>query len=429
MSAPWITLGLGVGAFLLVLHALRPVRRPSPFQVFGLFASWILIELPLHVLVLVIFEAWVCVNYGGLDAWPGWVGLGGFGAAIIGLVHLTHRSFQVAEHVEKALVEVPPPPAAKFPYRRARLWIPTSHFQPAVKVDLDVPYTDTGAKRHLLDVYRPHSISGPSPVILQLHGGGWMIGHKRQQGRPLLTHLAANGFVCVAANYHLSPKATFPDHIIDVKRAIAWVRAHIADYGGNPDFIAVTGGSAGAHLATLAALTPNVPDWQPGFEAADTRVQACVPLYGVYDFTNRDGSFPSRGVEHMLTRFIIKQNLAQARQLYASASPLDRLTPHAPPFFVIHGAHDSLAPIEQCRTFVDALGTISTSRVSFLELPIAQHAFDVFPSIRVRSVLEGIRHFLLATYSVAGGEQRAGRQLGPEEAGVGVNDQTDGNRL
>ena len=71
-----------------------------------------------------------------------------------------------------------------------------------------------------------------------------------------MQHMAAKGWVCVAINYRLSPRDPFPAHVIDVKRAIAWIREHIAEYGGNPDYIAITGGSAGGHLAALAALTP-----------------------------------------------------------------------------------------------------------------------------------------------------------------------------
>jgi acetyl esterase/lipase len=62
--------------------------------------------------------------------------------------------------------------------------------------------------------------------------------------------------------------------------AIAWVRERVADYGGNPGFLALTGGSAGGHLTALAALTPNDAEYQPGFEQADTTVQAAVPFYG-----------------------------------------------------------------------------------------------------------------------------------------------------
>ena len=80
-----------------------------------------------------------------------------------------------------------------------------------------------------------------------------------------------------------------PAQIIDVKQAIAWIRENIAAYGGDPDYIAITGGSAGGHLSALAALTPNDPAWQPGFEDADTSVQVAVPHYGVYDMAGATG--------------------------------------------------------------------------------------------------------------------------------------------
>ncbi len=85
-------------------------------------------------------------------------------------------------------------------------------------------------------------------MLLQVPGGAWASGNKRGQAHPLMSHLAELGWVCVSINYRLSPRHTWPDHIVDVKRAIAWVKDNIADYGGDPDFIAVTGGSAGGHL-------------------------------------------------------------------------------------------------------------------------------------------------------------------------------------
>ena len=96
-----------------------------------------------------------------------------------------------------------------------------------------------------------------------------------------MAHLAEQGWVCVTANYRLSPRATWPDHIVDVKRALAWTKATIAEYGGDPGFVAITGGSAGGHLSSLAVLTSHVTDFQPGFEETDTSVAAAVPLYGV----------------------------------------------------------------------------------------------------------------------------------------------------
>jgi acetyl esterase/lipase len=111
--------------------------------------------------------------------------------------------------------------------------------------------------------------------------------------------------VCVSINYRLSPRAAWPDHIVDVKRALAWIKEHIADYGGDPNFVAITGGSAGGHLCSLAALSPNEPSFQPGFEEADTSVACAVPFYGVYDFTNRDGTGRA-DMEQMLTDLVMK---------------------------------------------------------------------------------------------------------------------------
>ena len=105
-----------------------------------------------------------------------------------------------------------------------------------------------------------------------------------------MSHLAELGWVCVAINYRLSPRSTWPDQIIDVKRALAWTKEHIAEYGGDPDWVAITGGSAGGHLSSLAALTPNDPQFQPGFEDADTSVRAAVPFYGLYDFARTRAS-------------------------------------------------------------------------------------------------------------------------------------------
>src|SRR2546430_7978143 len=144
-----------------------------------------------------------------------------------------------------------------------------------------------------------------------------------------MLQLASRGWVCVTANYALSPKATFPDHLIDVKRALAWVKEHVSEYGGDPGYVAISGGSAGGHLASLAALTPNRAEYQPGFETADTTVQACVPFYGVYDFTNRDG-IRGRGVGKFLERTVMKSKLGTARDAWERASAVDPVEPSAP---------------------------------------------------------------------------------------------------
>ena len=174
--------------------------------------------------------------------------------------------------------------------------------EPRVTVHKNIAYDDTTGRRGLLDVYVPAETPPQgAPVLLQVHGGGWTIGNKDQQGIPLMQHLAAKGWVCVAINYRLSPKHAFPAHVIDVKKAIAWIKEHIEAYGGDPDYVAITGGSAGGHLCALAALTPDRKEWQPGFEDADTSVQVAVPHYGVYDFA---GSTGLRSAEQLRDLFL-----------------------------------------------------------------------------------------------------------------------------
>src|SRR5262249_31206749 len=100
-----------------------------------------------------------------------------------------------------------------------------------------------------LDVHcaRNRDASKKAPTLVYVHGGGWVIGQRRYQGLPLMQHLAARGWVCFSVDYRLSPRATFPDHLIDVKRALAWVREHAHEWGADPEFVVVCGNSAGAH--------------------------------------------------------------------------------------------------------------------------------------------------------------------------------------
>ena len=232
-------------------------------------------------------------------------------------------------------------------------------------------------------------------MLVQVHGGAWVIGNKDQQALPLMAHLADAGWVCVAINYRLSPRATWPDHIVDVKRALAWVKEHIAEFGGDPEYVAITGGSAGGHLASLAALSANAPEFQPGFEDVDTSVVAAVPFYGVYDWTNRDGTGRA-DMEDMLHRLILKVSREEAPDVWDRASSMSWVGPDAPPFFVIHGANDTLVPVEQARSFVRMLRGESKEPVAYAELPGAQHAFEVFQSPRTSYTSAAVLRFLEA---------------------------------
>ena len=158
-------------------------------------------------------------------------------------------------------------------------------------------------------------------MLLQVHGGAWMMGHKSEQAQPLLHRMVEMGWVGVSINYRLAPRDAYPAQIIDVKKAIAWVKQHIDEYGGDPDFIVVTGvRRVGTSL--LAGLTPGHSDWQEGFEGVDTAVQGVLAMYPVVDLTNRHGIRQQDRMDGFITRRIIQQTREAAPHVFEDGSPL-----------------------------------------------------------------------------------------------------------
>ncbi|MEZ5144173.1 MAG: alpha/beta hydrolase [Acidimicrobiales bacterium] len=416
----WVYLTVSVNNALYTVNAYVPSRPKAgnlPGRVLFLpsfAASLVTIELAWAHLVFQILQTLVFARLGALTRRPAKVALVLNVASWVALGLTIRHSLAAAHEVRDALKSLNHP-------RRAPRRLP-------VRVERNVEYQRVAGKRLRLDVFRP--VDPPAegerrPAIVQVHGGGWTVGDKREQGVLLLRHLASEGWVGFNVNYRLSPGATFPDHLVDVKRAIAWVREHADDYGVDPGFVAVTGGSAGGHLTALAALTANESELQPGFEDADTRVQAAVPFYGVYDFTNRNKTWPDEVLSQFLEPIVMKAYLADEPERFAAASPMDWVDHHdAPPFLVLHGDRDTLAPVEDARDFVDRLRAASPEPVYYLELHGAQHAFDIFPSIRSRRVIEAVGHFLDGVHTAY---LREGGVLVPEtvEEAVGAEIDTD----
>jgi acetyl esterase/lipase len=132
----------------------------------------------------------------------------------------------------------------------------------------------------LMDVWRPKDMpSGPAPVLLFVPGGAWVHGSRMLQGYALMAHLAAQGWVCLSIDYRVAPHHRWPRHIHDVKAAIAWARANVDKFGGDRDFVAIAGCSAGGHLAALAGLTAGDPELQGDLpEGSDTSVDAVIGI-------------------------------------------------------------------------------------------------------------------------------------------------------
>jgi acetyl esterase/lipase len=351
------------------------------------------IELAAHHLIWQATVVGALVLLGAAKHLPGQVGLGISVVSWLALLSMVRQGRTARRTIGDALADyVQNWEGPRVP--RGAFLVPFPIRRRGVRITRNVVYRKIAGRRLKLDVYQPAESVGRRPAVLQIHGGAWIVGDKREQGVPLCTHLAANGWVAFNVNYRLSPGATFPDHLIDLKCALSWVRNHAEEYGVDPSFIAVTGGSAGGHLAALMALTQNDPRYQPGFEDEDTSVQAAVPFYGVYDFTNRFGQFPKVFVRRLLTAHVIKACLDEEPEKFREASPIDRVHPEAPPFLVIHGDRDTLAPLQDARAFAEALAAVSKNPVFFAVITGAQHAFDIFVSPRSAPIVEGVERFL-----------------------------------
>ena len=389
----------------LTANALRPPRNQRA-GVPSFVAGWLFGETAPQMLALTAIDAATHLTRGRRQGFRAKAGLALAGASALGLAHMIRQSRQVQDGFEDALVdglgvdyveqldEVPDPADLATPWRR--LARPFSFKDDGVRVISNLPYSEAGKRGHL-DIYLPAGEDAikDAPVLLQVHGGAWTLGAKEHQGRPLMNRMAAKGWVCVAINYRLSPRDPWPAHIVDVKRAIAWIKDNIADYGGDPDYLTITGGSAGGHLTALAALTPGEPLFQPGFEDADTSVQAAVPFYGVYDFAGSTGLSNAIGMrDGFLGPRVMQTTWDDSPELYEAASPILRITPDAPDFFVIHGELDTLVAVDQARLFVTELHRTSQKSVVYAELPGAQHAFDVFHSIRSAHAVRAVDRYL-----------------------------------
>ncbi len=227
----------------------------------------------------------------------------------------------------------------------------------------------------LLDVWRREDLPAePAPVLLFVPGGAWVHGSRLLQGYALMSHLAELGWVCLSIDYRVAPHHPWPSHITDVKTAIAWARANVDKFGGDRNFVAIGGTSAGGHLAALAGLTANDPEMQSELpEGSDTSVDAVVGIYGRYDWEDRSTAERARFVD-FLERVVVKRRIAKHPDIFRKASPIACVHADAPPFLVVHGTGDSVIPVAQARSFVERLRAVSTSVVSYLELPGAGHA-------------------------------------------------------
>lgn len=386
MSVSDVYLWVSVFGALWTIQALVGLRTPYAFSIFYFLSGWLTTALARQHVLWQAAATVVFVAFGALEEPSGRVGLAVTLASWVGLLWAGRRDLRARDVLARALredlgVDLRSERPGQRPLETGLRANPFKREDPAIEVVRDLAYGPEG-ERNRLDIYRPAGRSedaAPAPVLFWVHGGAWVSGSKEQQGMPLIHTAVRRGWVCVSINYRLSPAATFPEHLIDCKRALVWVREQIGEYGGDPTKVLVVGGSAGAHLASLMAFSPNEPEYQPGFEQADTRVDACVALYGNFDFVNRFGRRNRiSDMVRSLEKGVMKLSRDEHPEAWEKASPVCRVSPEAPPFFVLHGTHDALLFVEETRDFVRELRAVSKEPVVYAEIPGAQHGYDIF---------------------------------------------------
>lgn len=219
----------------------------------------------------------------------------------------------------------------------------------------DLAYVTNGHARQKLDLYLPEKAGSPTPVIVWIHGGGWVSGDKRENGAPGSVSHTTRGYAVASINYRLSGDAIFPAQIEDCKAAIRWLRAHAREYNLDPRHIGVAGASAGGHLVALLGSTGQRKDFDVG-ENLDqsSAVQAVNDLFGPTDLLQMDAHALSgsrlvhdaaNSPESQLVGGPIQEKPYRDRA--ARANPIPYLTKAAPPYLIIHGDQDPLVPHHQ----------------------------------------------------------------------------------
>ena len=420
----WILFWFASLVAVATSNAMWPIRRPWWLKLASFNAGWFVNELPLHALAGQACVVAILVRLGALDDLPGQAGVAVTVASTVGLVVLAVADRRAGNAVDEALREAiraggrtAVPEARRGGQSMPRSWLVLPWLAwcrvPGVERVADVVYRTVAGRELKLDLYRPTGHQRDCPVLVEIHGGGWIAGDRRLEARPLLAHMASRGWVCVSVDYRVGRSATWPDQLIDVRSALAWVCDHITEYGGDPDFVAVTGGSAGGHLAALAALTANDHD-DPQYSGQPAPVRACVPFYGPYDFANSLGLHPA-GEMRLVERFVVKAPLAGNRGLYERAAPLAQIHGDAPPFLVVQGTSDNLVFPAESRAFVERMRSTSQAAVAYVEVPRGHHEFDAVASVRTGHVVDGVARFLTHIHAA----HRRTAPFAPTSGGVG----------
>jgi acetyl esterase/lipase len=236
----------------------------------------------------------------------------------------------------------------------------------------NIEYKNVNGKSLQLDMYRPKERNQNVPLLVFIHGGGWK-GGQRSDYLVYLIPFARRGFITATVSYRLLNDGPYPACVEDINDAIQWFYDHGEEYGYDPDRIAVIGGSAGAHLAMLAAYgwtKKSVNNDSLVISEKPHRIKAVVDIYGPADLTTEYAR------NHILVTSFLAKSYDESPEIYVEASPVHYLDKSDPPTLILQGTSDDLVPSSQSVLLKGSLDSLGVPAELYC-LPLWPHTMDI----------------------------------------------------
>jgi acetyl esterase/lipase len=256
----------------------------------------------------------------------------------------------------------------------------------------NLDYVGNGNSKQFLDLYIPPGLTHPAPLIIYIHGGGWSGGAKGG-AMDFCDTLFVNGYIVADINYRLSGDSIFPAQIYDCKTAVRWLKSNAHQYQIDTCRVAVTGSSAGGHLASLLGTTAGVDSLENlnlGSIYTTSKVHAVIPFYGPSDFMQMQPHVPltppdscTDPINHLLptspeSKLLGCTGILNCPDKVSKANPITYIDSNDPPFKLFHGSFDCSVPLYQ-NILLDSSLTSSGVYSSLVILAHVGHAFRPDP--------------------------------------------------
>ena len=263
---------------------------------------------------------------------------------------------------------------------------------------LNIAYCDQpDGKYNLLDIYLPECEQEEYPVLIQIHGGGFLMVDKGDYLLEKYLKGLDKGYAVVSVNYHYSTEKKFPEQIREIKTAIRFLRHNRKKYFLNTDRIAIGGESAGGYLASMVALTPDDPYFEGsayGTPDEKSTVSCCVDYYGPTDMLLHDKHMQTQGVDFIPndhprspTGFFLGGRMSDIPHVCDRANPLKYVSKTTVPVMIFHGEKDVIVPPMQSQIFYDRLKKNIEDRVALVMVPHVGHEDPTFETNQITDIM------------------------------------------